>query len=179
MMQDNTNNTSGLNLTEAAGLKYIDSGRYSFRQCGSFISLISEEDGKEYRYVKPVLLFPFEENERYISLLDEDDNEIGIIEDISSLSDEDRAVLEAEMLRRNYTCRISKVLSVRERFGFSYWKCLTDDGEISFSVRDAANNIRKDKENNIFISDIDENRYMLPPLEKLDRKSKKLIDIYM
>ncbi|MBR4933290.1 MAG: DUF1854 domain-containing protein, partial [Clostridia bacterium] len=78
-----------------------------------------------------------------------------------------------------YVCDLLSLISVKDRFGFSYWKAKSADADISFTIKDVHSSVRLDGHGNIMISDIDGNRYTLPPVEKLDAKSKKLIELYL
>ena len=48
-----------------------------------------------------------------------------------------------------------------------------------FTIRDAHNSIRLNRENEVLINDIDGNRYILPPLSTLDKKSRRLLELYL
>ena len=74
---------------------------------------------------------------------------------------------------------IRQILSVKDKFGYSYWKVLTDEGEMEFTMRDTFSNLLKVGGTRIFANDIDGNRYEIPDIEKLDRKSFKRIELFL
>ena len=74
---------------------------------------------------------------------------------------------------------ILSIKSVKERYGFSYWKVTTADGEVSFTLHDTYRSIVRAGERRIILLDVDGNRFQIPDVEALDRKSYKKIDLYL
>ena len=138
-----------------------------------------EEETKEYDRVFLHRAFPFDHPEDYISVQDADKNEIGMIAALSVFPEETAALLRRELARKYYAPQISAVLSLRDRYGYAYLSASSDTGEITFTLRDAARSIVKVDEKRIIITDIDGNRYEIPDVEKLDRKSFKKIELYL
>ncbi len=123
--------------------------------------------------------FPFELQWEFISVMDEDQQEIGIIRDISLFSGDAGALLKAELLRRYYAPVIEEVLNVKERYGFSYWKVRTKEGEVNFTLRDTYRSIIHAGGNRILLLDVSGNRFEIPDTAALDRKSYKKIELYL
>ena len=138
-----------------------------------------EEETKEYERVFLHRAFPFDHPEDYISVQDADKNEIGMISSLSIFPEESGALLRAELARKYYAPQISAILSLRDRYGYAYLSAASDAGEITFTLRDAARSILKVDEKRVVITDIDGNRYEIPDVEKLDRKSFKKIELYL
>ena len=138
-----------------------------------------EEETKEYDRVFLHRAFPFDHPEDYISVQDADKNEIGMISSLSIFPEESGALLRAELARKYYAPQISAILSLRDRYGYAYLSAASDAGEITFTLRDAARSILKVDEKRVVITDIDGNRYEIPDVEKLDRKSFKKIELYL
>ena len=88
-------------------------------------------------------------------------------------------MLTRELERKYYVCELKSVTSVKDRFGFSYWKTQSADGEVTFTIRDTHNSLRQNIDGKISISDIDGNRYILPSIEQLDKKSRRLVELYL
>ena len=138
-----------------------------------------EEETKEYDRVFLHRAFPFDHPEDYISVQDADKNEIGMISSLSVFPEESCALLRAELARKYYAPQITAILSLRDRYGYAYLSASSDAGEITFTLRDAARSILKVDEKRVIITDIDGNRYEIPDIEKLDRKSFKKIELYL
>ena len=127
--------------------------------------------------------FPFDMPHDYISVLDKDKKEIGFIRSIDDFDEPQRSMLLHELDAKYYTPTIKKIYSVKERYGFSYWKTECEFGEKSFTLQDTYRSIIKasnpDGSERLFILDVDGNRYEIPDVEKLDRQSFKKIELYL
>ena len=123
--------------------------------------------------------FPFELLWEFISVLDEEQCEIGIIRNLSLFEESSRKLLTDELHRRYYSPVINKIHSMKERYGFSYWKVQTDEGEVSFTLHDTYRSIIRAGGGRIIFLDVDGNRFEIPNVEALDRKSYKKIELYL
>ena len=168
-------------LIEAAGIVYLTNENCKFVKNGDFlgVELINGEEIVKHDRVSLHRMFPFNIPFKYISVLNTDSEEIGMISDLSIFDSETEALLKNELERKYYVCDLLSLISIKDRFGFSYWKAKGADADISFTIKDVHSSVRLDGHGNIMISDIDGNRYTLPPVEKLDAKSKKLIELYL
>ena len=143
-------------------------------------------NGKVEKIAERIFLsraFPFDMPYEYISVLDRDKKEIGFIRSLDDFDEPERTLLKNELETKYYTPVIKRILQVKERYGFSYWKCECEFGEKSFTLRDTFRSIIKahtnDDRERIYILDIDGNRYEIPDVEKLDRMSYKKIELYL
>lgn len=168
-------------LLEAAGILYLSPDNCSFSVNGDFLSVTLTHGGEVKSYSKVSLhrLFPYDKRDEFISVLDEDKVEIGIIETLDIFDDATHELLRGELKRKYYICHLTSVLSISDRFGFAYWKALSKDGEVTFTVRDAHNSIRTGSDGRITITDIDKNRYELAPFDTLDQKTRRRIELYV
>ena len=123
--------------------------------------------------------FPFEMLWEFISVLDEEQNEIGIIRSLSLFDGEVHDLLTNELERRYYSPIIRRIFSMKERYGFSYWKVQTDEGEVSFTLHDTFRSIIRAGEHRIILMDVDGNRFDIPDVRELDRKGYKKIELYL
>ena len=123
--------------------------------------------------------FPFDLLWEYISVLDEDERELGIVRDIAVFAEDTRALLERELKKRYYTVTVTKILSVKERFGFSYWRVTTTEGEWKFTLRDTMKSISSVNGRRVFFTDVNGNRFEIPDMSALDPKSRKSLELYV
>ena len=187
MEEKNNIQQKGKALSDIVAITYIRADNAVFAKKNDFISLkltapnaegITET--KEYDRLFLHRVFPFDNPYAYISVLDRAANEIGLIADMQELKPEDAEILRAELDRKYYTPVIRSILSMKDKFGFSYWKVMTDEGEMNFTLHDTFHSMMKvDGGNRIFITDVDGNRYEIPDLEKLDRKSYRKIELFL
>ena len=127
--------------------------------------------------------FPFDMPYEYISVLDKDKKEIAFIRSLEDFAEPERSRLLHELEAKYYTPVIKRIISVKERYGFSFWKTECEFGEKSFTLQDTFRSIVKSPSNDgglrIYILDIDGNRYEIPDVEALDRLSYKKIELYL
>ncbi len=150
------------------------------------VETVALGDGKVEKIAERIFLsraFPFDMPYEYISVLDRDKKEIGFIRTLDDFDEPERTLLKNELETKYYTPVIKRIIQVKERYGFSYWKCECEFGEHSFTLRDTFRSIIKAYKPNgaqrIYILDIDGNRYEIPDVEKLDRMSYKKIELYL
>ncbi len=152
-----------------------------FSEKNGFPSLTLLAEGEEKYFAKVSLRrsFPFEKLEEYISVLDSEDNEIGLIYDINEFK-EKLAILKTELSRRYYEPRIKTVDSLKERYGFSYWKVtLSDERRVEFTMQDTFKNIIKAGDGKLIMLDVDGNRFVIENVDLLDKRSYKKIELYL
>ena len=134
------------------------------------------DSDRAWSRVKVVRAAPLTHPDRYISFLDEKGVEICMIDDPGSFNEETRNIINEELERRYLTSTILSVRSIRNEFGTSYWDVETDRGEREFVVQNAEEHVRRLSSHRLLILDVDGNRFEIPRLEKLDRKSLGMIE---
>ena len=123
--------------------------------------------------------FPFDLLWEFISVMDEEQCEIGIIRRIDDFAECGKELLCNELNRRYYAPVILAILGMKERYGFSYWRVRTEEGEVRFTLHDTFRSILHVGENRVLFLDVDGNRFEIPNVEALDRKSYKKIELYL
>jgi hypothetical protein len=110
----------------------------------------------------------------------EDSKEVGLIYDIADFDGETAALLRTELERKYYAPTVASIDSLKERYGFSYWKVtLTDGRSLSFTMQDTFRNIVKRGEDSLILLDVDGNRFVIESVAALDRKSYRRIELYL
>ena len=123
--------------------------------------------------------FPFSLESEYVSVLDNDMNEIGLIKDISVFPDTDRELICAELERVYYSPRILSIKSVKERLGYAYFAVTSDAGELEIPLRDVYRSLIRIGEDRLAIIDTDGNRYYIDSIKALDKNSQKKLELYI
>lgn len=137
-------------------------------------------DGKrDYGRVLLHRAFPFDHPDGLVSVLQEDGFEIGVIRSIADFDDKTAAVLRDVLDKTYFIPEITRIYSTKDRFGFVYFKCATDKGDVDFVLRNPFGSIIRLGEHNIYLIDVDGNRYHIPDVSKLDRKSYRKIELYL
>ena len=123
--------------------------------------------------------FPFNNPNKYISVLDKTGYEYAMIKDIDDFDADTKELLIKALDRKYFMPNILKINSIKEQFGFSFWKVLTDRGEAEFSVKDTYKSIVKLSDTLVVIIDSDDSRYMIQDVRELDSASYKKIELYL
>ena len=156
----------------------IDKDNASFPMKGGFLYMACPKDA-EPRRVHLHRDFPFDHPWSYISVLSTENMELAFLQSIDLFDGEQKEMIVRELERKYYTPSIQKILSVKDRFGFSYWDVETESGRVTFTLQDTFKSISRAGENKLFFSDVDGNRFMIEDIERLDRKSYKKIELYL
>ncbi len=173
-------------LKDIVAVTYITKENAKFEKENDFVKMTltapNDEGNVETKTYDRIFLhraFPFDYPYAYISVLDADSKELGLIANVDDLAKDAAEMLRAELDRKYYTPVIKQILSLKDKFGFSYWKVMTDEGELSFTLRDTFQSLMKVGGTRIFVNDIDGNRYEIPNIEELDRKSFRKIELFL
>ena len=176
-----TKDTKRISLDEAAGLSYLSPDKAVFEKKGEFpaLTLMGEDGETVYDRVWLHLVFPYDLTEEFISVQNKEQEEIGIIRRLSDFDDETVSILKAELARKYFVPKIMRIITLRERHGFSYWKVETDIGEMELSFQDTYKSIIRVGSDRAFVTDISGNRFEIVSLEGLDRRSQKKLELYL
>lgn len=153
-----------------------------FSMKNGFLSMTLKTDGEEKGYERVFLhrAFPFEMPWQYISVLEGDGAEIGIIYDLGAFEKTSLELLKTELDRKYYEPKIKSIISQKERYGFSYWNVvLCDKREIKFTMQDTFRNIIRASEDKMILLDVDGNRFVIESIASLDKKSRKKIELFI
>ena len=131
--------------------------------------------GEKFTMLEPHRLFPVSGLMHYISLLDEEGNEQFIIRNIDNLLPESKQALLDCLNERYMIPKITKLIKRTEKFEIWMWTVETDRGEYTFEIINSYQSIKILYDGRILIKDGNDNRYEIPDLYALDKRSIKLI----
>ncbi len=134
------------------------------------------EGDRSYTRVKVVRAAPLSHPDHFIALLDARDEEICMIDALDDLDEETRSLVGEELDRRYLTSRIVRVLSVRNEFGTSYWTVDTHRGRREFVVQNVGENALWLGDHRLLLIDVDGNRFEVPRVDDLDKRSVALME---
>lgn len=136
-------------------------------------------DGQRVKIGRLVRLLPLTDKSHYISVLDTEGNEIGIIRDLQNIEPTSRSILWEELERIYMMPKIKRVRRIRhERMsGKAIWEVETDLGTMELRIP-STDNIHKARYPRIFIVDEDGRRYEIPNCDALDSRSRRLLARY-
>lgn len=155
-------------------LEYLDASKVSISR-NAFAELVVQlPDGSTHTKVEPVRSFPLSETVRFITLLDSEGDEIGIVEDARKLAPQSQDVLIEELEKRYFMPRITKINSLDGQFGVTLWDVETTQGPVEFGMRTRYDIVTLGN-GRVLIKDADGNRYEIENYNKLDQKSYALL----
>ena len=132
-------------------------------------------NGEKFTELELHRMFPITGLDKYISLLDSSGNEVAVIRNINDLMPESREVVE-NCLREYYMIpRIIRFIKMSEKFKIWMWTAETDKGICTFEIRNHLTAIKPLYDGRVLIKDANDNRYEIPDVSKLDKKSIKMI----
>lgn len=144
--------------------------------------LSAEISGKKYKRVMLQRVFPLSKPAHYISVREikesrEHGEEIGIIEDIAKLSPEKRELVINELDMVYFKPDILKIHKLKDDRGYIYLEALTTSGERKITAQNNASAFIRLSGNRILIVDVDGNRFNIPDMSALDKKSIKYLEV--
>lgn len=163
---------------EILEIRYVTKDNAVFSKTdGGFVSM--EFDGVRYPRIVLHRAFPFTDPDKYISVRDGENRlrEIGVIEDLSVLSDDAQQILKEQLDIRYFTPKILKIKKIKEEYGYSYWNVKTDRGDCCFTADSGG--ISKISDTYIIIRDVVGNRFKIEDLNQLSTKELKMVDLYI
>ncbi len=157
-----------------AVLRHLDPATVRItREAGALCVTVSGEP--PYRKARILRVAPLTSPERYFSLRDETDWEIGVLRGLEELDDDSRCLAEAEIARRYVLPRILRIRKSRERFEIVEWEVETDRGGRRILTRDLRQSLLEPTPGRCVLTDVDGNRYDVPDISALDEHSRALL----
>ena len=136
---------------------------------------LSLASGESFENLEPRRLFPVNRPDEYITLLDSEGVERGVIRNISELNAESRVVICASLDDYYLVPQITKIVSTAEKYGNLHWIVETDRGRKEFDIRNRNSDIRIYSDGRVRVRDSDDNRYVIDDWQVLDKHSKSLL----
>ena len=162
------------------GRIYVDKYTGKLERTNLYFVRLTMKDGRVYEDLEPRKLFPITNNTMYISLLDSDEKELGFVRDLEEIDEDSRRALEECFAEYYMIPKITKVLRCVDKFGVLKWTVETDRGEITFSIKNRHSDIKRFHGTpRVIIRDSNDNRYEIPDITKLDRRSNLILFSYM
>ena len=163
-------------LAAAAGIHYLTQENASFfRTPGGLLGVTS--GGAEHQPVYLHCSFPHTAGRQWISVRTADGAEIGMIASIDDFPAETARLLEEFIRLRYYAPVITKVVRIREEFGYSYWETETTAGPCRFTVRSGGGQIKAAGAARLLITDVDGNRFVIEDVNRLSEKEYRMVEM--
>ena len=161
-------------------LRYLTKENAKFeRTPGGFVKLTYKD--KTYDRVGVYRTFPVTMPDEFISIREADEKarEIGVVEKLSVLEEEQADMLREQLGLRYFTPEITRVLDIKNEYGYGYFHVMTTYGECNFTIHNGGNSVVSLTETRIIITDLDGNRFEIPDITKLTTNERKKLDLYI
>lgn len=146
--------------------------------------LYLDYQGNSYEEISLTRLQPFYCLDTYISVSfrnnEEEWIEIGVIKDLKEMNDEQRQLCTEYLNFRYYIPIITKIYSIKDnRMGYLFVDAETTAGHKKIAVNDWWTNFRINTSGILTVTDSDGNKYQIPDLDKIDRKSYRKLELFV
>lgn len=158
-------------VLDPAGTKMVLDDRGQLR--------VELSDGRVFVNARIVPTFPISRPNRFLYVLDEEGNEVGLLGNPRRMDRESREVLLAQADQAYFMPRITRIIRVDETMGIAHWEVETDRGWSAFDMVARSESVWYVGRSRLVIRDADGNRYLIEDLGKLDSRSKRLADLYL
>jgi len=118
--------------------------------------------------------FPWSEPAKYISLRDDENVEVVLVDDPAGLDEGSRRVLESALAAAGFVLEVTQVHSIEEEIEIRDWKVETLQGPRTFQTR-LDDWPRVLPGGGVLIRDVAGDLYHVPAPDRLDRKSRELM----
>ena len=170
-------------IFEIDTLNILDCSKLKFeREESGYMTL--EFEGQTYHKVNLTRLKPFYSKTTYISVSYENSEgefkEIGVIRDMAELPKDEYEKVDSFLEFKYYMPEITKIFSIKDnRRGYIFIDLETTSGRKTVCIRDWYSNFRMLTEHYLYVSDADGNKYFCSDVEKLDKKSQSIMEMYV
>lgn len=146
---------------------------------GGFVAVTV--NGEDKGHVNIIRTFPLSDADEYLSvrLPDGKQEEIGLIEKLSDFPKETVDVISKQLKLRYFMPIITKIVEVKEEYGYTYWTVETNKGKAKFASSSGSAGAVIRHNNGVIVKDSNENRYLIEDLDKLTPKELKKLDLYL
>lgn len=146
--------------------------------CENNLVTLTLENGEKYDFLEPRRLFPVSREDEYITLLDGDGRECAVIRSLKGLDADSRRVVNESLESYYLVPEITRIIDIVQKYGNIHWHCESDRGILMFDVL-RGNDIKYSADGRVRIRDSNDNRYIISDFNKLDKKSKAKLTIYL
>lgn len=138
-------------------------------------------DGEVLTGIRVVPAFPISRPNRFVYLFDSEGKEIGLLTDHRRLDRESRELLLEQEDQAYFMPRIIRIERIEEKqgLGIARWDVETDRGWNSFEMVSRSESVWYVGRNRLVIRDADGNRYLIEDLNALDKRSRRLAELYL
>lgn len=140
--------------------------------------VLTHDNGVEYHDVRPVRAFPIQTPNQGISLVLENGEEVGWVDDVATLTPENRQLLSEELESREFMPEISHIVEVTSFATPCTWHVKTDRGDTAFVLK-GEEDIRRIGETSLLIADNHGIHFLIRDMYDIDKHSRRILDRFL
>ncbi len=140
--------------------------------------VLTTANGEIHQDIVPVRAFPISAPADGLSLLGEDGHELAWIDNLSSLPEEARTLVEAELAPREFMPEIRRINRVSSFATPSIWQVKTHRGDTELLLK-AEDHIRRLTHATLLITDGHGVSFLIRDIDALDGHSRRLLDRFL
>lgn len=172
-------NNERTGISQSAEMYYITPENAVFDATENGFVVAKMDGSEEFKRVFLSRIFPHDLPYEFVSVCDNEQNEIGIIRTLEDFDEKARNIIKNELDKKYFAAKILKILNVEERFGNSTWTIETPNGMRVMSLKDTFKSIIRIGDDRAIVIDEDANRYEIESLSSLDKASFRRIELYL
>ena len=140
--------------------------------------LLTLQDGRTHEGVVPVRAFPLQAPGEFVAFMSLEGKEVAWVDDLSTLPEEMRALVNEEIALREMMPTIQRIVSVSTLSTPSTWDVVTDRGATKLILK-GEEDIRRLSSSTLIITDSHGLRFILPDIQALDKNSRRILDRFL
>ncbi len=131
--------------------------------------------GHKLSDLEPRRLFPVSGLNDYITFLDSEGEEQFILRRLDNMEPHQRELLQGCLEEYYRIPKIKRLIAFSEKHCIWLWTVETDRGEFTFEIVNHIRSLKMFYDKRILVKDSNDNRYEIPNIYDLDKRSQKLI----
>ncbi len=179
-LKDNILKTEGEKVDKLLAMNILtpDNARF-YETVGGFVAV--SVNGQDHGHINIIRTFPLSDADEFLSVRSPDgkQEELGLIEKLSDFDEKTVELISKQLKLRYFMPKITKIIAVKEEYGYTYWTVETDKGNAKFASSSGSAGAVIRHGSGVIVKDSNENRYIIEDLEKLSDKELKKLDLYL
>jgi hypothetical protein len=135
-----------------------------------------ETEDRTWTDVRLVRCFPLSLPDEYVSVRDNEGEEIMLLRQLDDLPPESRKLADADLQDHYYMPVITRIREIADEHGIFRWDVETDQGEVTMRVRGRSENIERRANGHFIVTDVEGRRYEIPSAHELDPTSRQELE---
>jgi hypothetical protein len=140
--------------------------------------VLIDSAGVRHVGITPVRAFPISDPQKGLALMNAEGHEVAWIEDLATLFPDVRVAIESELMHREFLPHIRRILSVSMVTDPCEWEVETDRGPTTFLLK-SEEDVRRLDANRAIVVDAHGVHYLIDNAERMDRKSRRILERYL